>query len=393
MTETTGQKNSKPNRTHSLPAVGIFSACCLVVVGAAFWGYVSIMKDPAQERTKWRQEWFGKGAEMVLTNPSHGSDEKTRDVRLMKLANDSTLERDLEGIMLQPRLEGLVLTGMKVDLSVVERLRSHPSLKLLMLDDTSVSSKDIRNADTGLEIHSMSSNFLARLDELQVRRSRPFRWSPDDFTRFPDLWREMLTLADQEIIGSVDMQNVVVDRSVIEPLSEIDTLDYLRVGYGFDDEMATLLPTFQNVTKLDLSQSMITDAAVDVLLRMPKLRSVVLGPNMTDKTMSVLAKSQTIESMDCRFSQVGDEGVVAMKGSSAVTAITLSGRPITGRAMEALGEYPQLRDLRVSGCDYLTSSDLLAVYEMQHLRNLSAPLSNSMRDALQRRLPELKIAN
>ncbi|MEZ6092223.1 MAG: hypothetical protein R3C05_30340, partial [Pirellulaceae bacterium] len=100
---------------------------------------------------------------------------------------------------------------------------------------------------------------------------------------------------------------------------------------------------------------------------------------------------ETLVSLECKFAQVTDEGVIALKSAKGIQVLGLSGRPITGRSLEALCEFPNLNRLNIDACDRVTTDDLEYIFKMRKLRHLSRQLPAEFRERLQSRRSRLKL--
>ncbi len=187
------------------------------------------------------------------------------------------------------------------------------------------------------------------------------------------------------------MRETKIGRNQIEAIATHPALSELYVGYGFDDSVMDILPRLEYLKRLDLSQSTATDQFAYELLEVPLLTHVTVGPNMTDETFKIIAKSKTLQSIDASQSQMSEIGLAALNELKGLKQLNLSGRPLTPSAMNILASFPDIEHLSVYRCKILNAEDIEAILRMKKLENLAATLAYPMRQKIQHRRPKLRV--
>lgn len=132
-----------------------------------------------------------------------------------------------------------------------------------------------------------------------------------------------------------------LDRTNVEKLQYVSLPAAAEIT---DEDLAHFL-ALPNLSGLDLSQSLITDAGLETIARIAKLNNL--------KLFRV---------------NISDAGVAALAEAPNLGILNLDATPITGRALETISTFPKIRSLTLNG----TNVDAAGLAALQNLPSLNS---------------------
>jgi internalin A len=140
------------------------------------------------------------------------------------------------------------------------------------------------------------------------------------------------------------------------------------------------LKTAPNLTEINLYYAeLISDQGIAVVKSLPHLKRLNLrGTKITDSTLQLLNHLTSLESLDIGFAQVTDSGI-AQLALPKLKELSIGGNKLTDAGLQALRQLPSLTSLDLSGAQRtdsglwsvsLTESGLDAIATLKDLRQL-----------------------
>lgn len=122
--------------------------------------------------------------------------------------------------------------------------------------------------------------------------------------------------------------------STTSPLVRVDFLT--GVSTCTDDKVAALAPLAENIAHLDLGRTVITDAALATIAKMPRLAKLDLRQTkITDKGLESLTGLKNLNSVNLFGTEVTDAGIKTLTSNKAVKNIYAFQTKVTPAAVSA----------------------------------------------------------
>jgi hypothetical protein len=112
-----------------------------------------------------------------------------------------------------------------------------------------------------------------------------------------------------------------------------------------------------------------TDEAMELLVGMDKLRSVTVGPGVTDSGLAHLQELTTIEELKIVSDEVTENGLQSVSLLKGLKRLTLSGRQITDDGLRHLAHLTMLESLDISDAG-VTDDGLMHLKGLTSLQKL-----------------------
>jgi hypothetical protein len=230
------------------------------------------------------------------------------------------------------------------------------------------------------------------------------------YRRIPGLRLTSATLKSQNTRGHdwITEAGGVVTRDRAGRVTGVD----LRASWVTDSDLRRLAD-LPYLTRLDLSQTRITDHGLQLLKNAPGIVDLNLyyaeqitdegmaalknwkrlkrlnlrGTKITDTTLEHLANVTTLESLDAGFAQITDVGLDRLAPLQNLKELVIGGNKLTDTGLQSLRQFPGLTSLSLGGSQRtdsglwtisLTESGLDAITTLKELRELrldGAPVS------------------
>ncbi len=170
--------------------------------------------------------------------------------------------------------------------------------------------------------------------------------------RLEALGAEITIVPDQVLTGIVirDGSNLTAeDIALFGKLTDLETLLIYNFR-GMNDQMVANLAELNNLTRLAITNSVITDASIETIARsFPSLRELDLSSNtlVTSSAMRVLAELTGLERLTLIQNNFNDLGTTHLSKLQNLRALDLRGNMEAGdMTLEVVGQLPRLASLR-----------------------------------------------
>ncbi len=101
-----------------------------------------------------------------------------------------------------------------------------------------------------------------------------------------------------------------------------------------------------SIIEVDFRDTPVTDADLEPLARLPRLRSVLLlGTGVTDAGLQSIGKISTLENLDLRKCKVSDSGLAELSSLAKLKALKLSNTDVTDDGLQHLASLANLKSL------------------------------------------------
>ncbi|MGA2064768.1 MAG: hypothetical protein ABSG86_07355 [Thermoguttaceae bacterium] len=203
-------------------------------------------------------------------------------------------------------------------------------------------------------------------------------------------WPLLLALLLSILCGwfAVKMEQAGKQKAVVEEIENLGGLVWRDYQFDADGVPITKDPQppgpawlrrllgddfFMNVTKLDLTQTAVTDAGLEHLKGLTQLQSLYLGSEVTDAGLEHLKDFTQLRTLNLRATAVTDAGLEHLKGFAQLQSLCL-GAKVTDAGLEHLKGLRQLQSLDLSGTR-VTDAGLEHLEGLPHLQSLHLGLT------------------
>jgi hypothetical protein len=186
-----------------------------------------------------------------------------------------------------------------------------------------------------------------------------------ELVRFPNL--QVLKLAN---LGPVTPQGIATFRK-LGVLRELEAIGLLNVAEWMNDAAAAELRGLNQLRRLDLRQTAVTDEGLGFLEGLPSLRKLRLADNrgLTGVGLKALPPGTPLLNLDAGRSGFNDEGLATIRRIKSLEGLFIERTAITDAGAEALADLTNLKILEV-GETALTNAAIPHILKLRDLRVL-----------------------
>jgi hypothetical protein len=304
------------------------------------------------------------GGSALLRRPF--GDEFFQDVIEIDVRDSDDPEVSLDDVQQLPRLAALAVGGPQFGDEHLRRLAGIRSLRVLVLDSTSVSDPAVAELKTkvpALAVHRSDSCAMAIF-----RQRGGTVVAHESGGPIPEF--SLLGAEDRRRAKRVDLSGVYFDDELLQLVTALRRVETLHLGFNVSDDAAAALGKLSNLRHLYLENTQITDTGVSALTSFPRLRLLSLGRNVTNDGLVHITALKSLVYVDLASTQVTDDGLSHLASLPNLTKLNLSGRPITDAGLRQLRQLPALEELHLRWCTDLTDAGVSCVREFGRLRML-----------------------
>lgn len=139
-----------------------------------------------------------------------------------------------------------------------------------------------------------------------------------------------------------------------------------------DDSVFSQLAPMKQLESLSLEQAGVTGSEIELLSRLPKLKTLsLIGTNVDDAAMEKLAKLTQLESLDISYTKVSDAGLKHIASLKNLRTLCVGGNRITDAGVAEIARLSQLVELMIVSADISDSG-------LEHLAGLPKLISVSL---------------
>lgn len=263
--------------------------------------------------------------------------------------------------------------------------------------------KDWKGSDSDLEmLPDLGRIGLFRVDETPISsdglsfltKCRSVEKIYLDQTRLDS--RAMAIIAQAPHLKHLTLKGMpLIDRDMIEPLTAVDTLEYLSLdSCQVDSAILPLLARIQNLRFLDLSRTKIDDEGLGVLADLPRLQNLNLsGANISGKGVAELAKAPALDTLNLRGSQFGPQALEGVGRLAQVRYLILDEVDLSAADFSQLAEMRGLRRLDLANCQITDNNarSLASLEGVTYILLRGNQVSSTVRDQIHQQIPKTQI--
>jgi Leucine-rich repeat (LRR) protein len=183
-------------------------------------------------------------------------------------------------------------------------------------------------------------------------------------------------LAALPSLREVDPYYHVTTDSALKDLAALKNLTSLNLSQTVTDAGLAVVPQFEKLTKLDLSNTKITDAAFKSLGRSTTLVELDLSSTpINGAGFKELHGLRNLKQLNLHGTKITDASLKDLAGITSLTEVDLSSTHITGAGLRELGRLGSLAELKLTQVS-LTDDDAKELRGLKHLQQLDVSTNN-----------------
>jgi Ran GTPase-activating protein (RanGAP) involved in mRNA processing and transport len=291
-------------------------------------------------------------------------------IRAVDLSNTNVSDEAIEPLIHLAKLRAVRLANTHVTDAGITKLIALEHLIMLDVSGTAVTYDSLAELDQ----HFSGSHFQ---EQLAVSRCQNARFQVTTIPRFQTELLNRLFPLESFSPPTVDVADAInINRPIALTKNEIEDIRHLTSAIHFISGAGAFthgmlqfladLPNLETVMICGNPKTQLSDADVQLIAKLPRLRFLMLADHnsqITDQGIAALANARHLESLDLNAGGVTDAAFVPLARALKLKQLFLHGVGLTDEGLAALADDDELECLSVNGNHFTPAL-------IEHLRGL-----------------------
>ncbi len=313
-------------------------------------------------------------------------DGDTNEVKAIRLRSERISDKDLELLMVFPRLAELNLALTSITDQSANRISQLSKLRKLNLDNTKITDGTLRHllklpletiSLAGTEVSDEGMRWLAQirtLERINLSQTKISNTGLERLSILPEL--KQLYLTKTKISGGA-----------IALLSQAATdLDVLECsGTQIDNGSIATFPSFRRLRRLGVARCQIRDEDLKSIGKCRNLDHLELGDNsIGDKGVGYLKELTKLQDLGLTNTLISNSALRDIGRFKTLTSLNLTGTNIDDDGLPCLVGLQDLQSLTLTGCRGISNASLNTILAFPKLENIEIHKTRIKIDGYQR---------